>query len=100
MPMPRPAGNAVASTAPNAAPGNLPVGNPPGPIHNSYSRANNSQKRRRYALSIIDPSTGQDRLDEIFENASHPASEDSSARQTPQPAPVLNHHKEVCLFYD
>ncbi|XP_019761399.2 eukaryotic translation initiation factor 4 gamma 3 isoform X1 [Dendroctonus ponderosae] len=95
MPIPRPAGNAVAATAPNAASGNISVGSQPGPIHNSYSRANNSQKRRPFALSIIDPSTGQDRLDEIFENASHPASEDSSARQTPQPAPVLNHHKEI-----
>ncbi|CAH0558222.1 unnamed protein product [Brassicogethes aeneus] len=41
--------------------------------------------RRPNAISIIDPDTGKDRLNEVFGENSHPASGESSARQTPQP---------------
>lgn len=71
------------------------------------------QKRRTHALAVIDPVTGktylfiistehcffffegQDRLNEVYEDNSHPASGESSARQTPQPPPQPNTSKEV-----
>ncbi|KAK9888566.1 hypothetical protein WA026_000810 [Henosepilachna vigintioctopunctata] len=53
------------------------------------------QKRRPNAVPIIDPITGANKLDEMFEqNNSQPPSGESSARQTPQPAPH-NPNKEV-----
>lgn len=87
------------ATAPsNTTPGNLqnaPLMTQPGTTHSNYPR-NNNRTRRSKAIPIIDPNTGEDKLDEIFEseNASHPASGESSARQTPQPAPP-NPNKEV-----
>ncbi|XP_044267926.1 eukaryotic translation initiation factor 4 gamma 1-like isoform X3 [Tribolium madens] len=51
-------------------------------------------KRRAKAIPVIDPDTGVDRLDEVYEqNNSHPPSGESSARQTPQP--VNNVNKEI-----
>jgi hypothetical protein len=52
-------------------------------------------KRRAKAIPVIDPATGADRLDEVYEqqNNSHPPSGESSARQTPQP--VNNVNKEI-----
>ncbi|CAH1141154.1 unnamed protein product [Phyllotreta striolata] len=53
-------------------------------------------KRRSNAIPIIDPDTGADRLQELFEDNSHPPSGESSARQTPQPsAATQSHNKEV-----
>ncbi|XP_025830115.1 eukaryotic translation initiation factor 4 gamma 3 isoform X2 [Agrilus planipennis] len=55
-------------------------------------------RRRAKAIPIIDPDTGKDKLKEMFEqqeqDESHPASGESSARQTPQPS-VPNPSKEV-----
>lgn len=60
------------------------------PQHGPMSK----NKRRSRAIAIIDPVTGVDKLNEIYDQPedSHPASGESSARQTPQP-PVPN--KEV-----
>ncbi|KRT79503.1 hypothetical protein AMK59_6387, partial [Oryctes borbonicus] len=52
------------------------------------------KKRRARAIPIIDPESGKDKLDEIFVcDDSHPASGESSARQTPQPPYIPN--KEI-----
>ncbi|XP_063903269.1 eukaryotic translation initiation factor 4 gamma 1-like isoform X2 [Zophobas morio] len=55
-------------------------------------------KRRAKAIPVIDPDTGVDRLDEVYEqNNSHPPSGESSARQTPQP--VNNANKEIQITF-
>ncbi|XP_060516621.1 eukaryotic translation initiation factor 4 gamma 1 isoform X2 [Cylas formicarius] len=56
---------------------------PPPPA--SFSRSNQRIKRP-HALAIIDPTTGEDKMNEIFDDNSHPPSGESSARQTPQPS--------------
>ncbi|XP_049821977.1 eukaryotic translation initiation factor 4 gamma 3 isoform X3 [Aethina tumida] len=53
--------------------------------HATYQRQ--QKTRRQKAIPIIDPDTGKDRLTELFDESSHPASGESSARQTPQPTP-------------
>lgn len=58
-----------------------------------YQRQQN--KRRSKAVPIIDPNTGEDRLNEMYEESSHNQSGESSARQTPQPSPHNNNSKEV-----
>ncbi|XP_018568899.1 eukaryotic translation initiation factor 4 gamma 1 isoform X2 [Anoplophora glabripennis] len=63
------------------------------PQHQPFQRHQN--KRRPNAIAVIDPNTGTDRLNEIYEqSSSHPPSGESSARQTPQPTPQ-SHNKEV-----
>ncbi|GJQ70481.1 putative RNA binding protein [Trypoxylus dichotomus] len=60
----------------------------------SQQAVGQQKKRRAKAIPIIDPESGKDKLDEIFvENDSHPASGESSARQTPQPPYMPN--KEI-----
>ncbi|CAH1183097.1 unnamed protein product [Phaedon cochleariae] len=68
----------------------------PPPLQQPFQRQP-PNRRRANALPIIDPTTGADRLQEIFEDSSHPPSGDSSARQTPQPpsAAQNSHNKEV-----
>ncbi|KAG5882340.1 hypothetical protein JTB14_037625 [Gonioctena quinquepunctata] len=87
------------STIPQAVPVNPPtqnaINNAPlvnNPQHQTFSRPVN--RRRAHAVSIIDPATGGDVLQDMFEDSSHPPSGESSARQTPQP-PSHNHNKEV-----
>nr|CAH7761946.1 unnamed protein product [Callosobruchus chinensis] len=87
----------------NAQPPSGTPAPPPAPVTNMATMASNQSqpqstgqnqpKRRKNALKIIDPTTGADRLDEIFVENSHSTSGDSSARQTPQPNP--SHSKEV-----
>jgi hypothetical protein len=53
-----------------------------------------SQGRRKNAIKIIDPNSGKDVLEEMYESspsnaATPPRSADSSARQTPQPVCIL-----------
>ncbi|XP_050307048.1 eukaryotic translation initiation factor 4 gamma 1-like isoform X3 [Anthonomus grandis grandis] len=81
------AGPAVAGTAGHIP--SAPLMGPPADRAGPSNYQRNAQKQRRqFALSIIDPATGADKLDEIFQSgsASHPPSEESSARQTPQPS--------------
>lgn len=62
------------------------------PTQPPFQRQQN--KRRAKAIPVIDPDTGADRLDEVFEQSnSHPPSGESSARQTPQPS-INNVNKE------
>ncbi|XP_066251122.1 eukaryotic translation initiation factor 4 gamma 3-like isoform X2 [Euwallacea similis] len=77
----------VTAAPPNAPTGSLqnqPILTQAAAAPATYAK---NKQRRLNAIPIIDPNTGQDRLDEIFdpENASHPPTGESSARQTPQP---------------
>lgn len=57
------------------------------------SQQSSSQGRRKNAIKIIDPNSGKDVLEEMYESspsnaATPPRSGESSARQTPQPVSI------------
>ncbi|XP_044751376.1 eukaryotic translation initiation factor 4 gamma 3-like isoform X2 [Coccinella septempunctata] len=90
-PPPQPASNL---SNPNQAPiaSSMPL---PQPVIPQATMPRQHKQRRPNAISIIDPSTGRDQLDEMFQqDNSHPPSGESSARQTPQP-PTHNQHKDM-----
>ncbi|XP_076271494.1 eukaryotic translation initiation factor 4 gamma 1-like isoform X2 [Rhynchophorus ferrugineus] len=101
--MPRASLNPPASAPPNTVSGsNMPTQllPPMNQGHSSFPRSN-QKVRRPNALRIIDPDTGEDKLNEIFdEHNSHPHSAESSARQTPQPAPPNNNKEVQAMFAD
>ncbi|KAK5645721.1 hypothetical protein RI129_004185 [Pyrocoelia pectoralis] len=86
----------IAATPPNTTqqpPPNMPIPQPP-TMHNSGSK-----KRRSFAIPVIDPVSGKDKLSELYEeqseeSLSHPPSGESSARETPQP-PITSNCKEI-----
>ncbi|KAF5303054.1 hypothetical protein FQR65_LT08383 [Abscondita terminalis] len=75
-------------------PSNMPISQPPASLSGG-----SKHRRRSNAIPIIDPTTGKDKLKELYdqeseESLSHPPSGESSARETPQP-PITNPSKEV-----
>ncbi|KAL3283566.1 hypothetical protein HHI36_006705 [Cryptolaemus montrouzieri] len=94
--MARPAGQPPQPTSTPSNPNQTPISAMPlpQPIAPPQPMARPA-RRRANAIPIIDPNTGANISDEIFDHdSSHPPSGESSARQTPQPAPH-NPNKEV-----
>uniref|UniRef100_A0A1Y1NIM6 MI domain-containing protein n=2 Tax=Photinus pyralis TaxID=7054 RepID=A0A1Y1NIM6_PHOPY len=93
--MPRPL-QTVPTTPQNATqppPQSMPLPQPPA-VHTAVAK-----KRRPNAVQIIDPITGKDKLNELYEeqleeSLSLPPSGESSARETPQP-PTTSNSKEI-----
>ncbi|XP_056649007.1 eukaryotic translation initiation factor 4 gamma 1-like isoform X1 [Diorhabda sublineata] len=68
---------------------------PVNPLPTNHHQFRQPRNKRQNAIPVIDPVTGADRLQEMYEENPHPPSGDTSARQTPQPANNQSHTKEV-----